>query len=457
MNKLSLSVKNIHVAYPKKTVLKGVSTEFKHSQIHMLIGENGAGKSTLTKVICGDILPASGELFLNNQKISINTPHDAIEHGIVCVHQRPLLSESISIMENLRLGVKKFNRQKAETLLKQWLPDAKPSTLVKNCGGDTRFFISLTGALLKNPEILILDEPGALLDLPQREFLFARLKSFASEGMNIIVITHYMNEAEKYGDTITCLEDGTISSRNEIPHPQQLEKLTAADDKDTDNFYLRFTDINCTPLNKPKITDFSFMAEAGKITLICGQVEDGRETLEDFICGMSQAKQRGTLTIKDKEREFSFKIKNENFTRRKLEKSPFTFGIIPSNKTFRGSNPKLSIFQLLTANCGLKTNQEQLEFTQQLIQKADVNITPQEKAVALSGGMLQRLILEREISRNPDILILCEPVQGLDYSSTNKLCQRLQKIASEGKIVLVLSSSEFPKEICSTIYELEKL
>lgn len=460
---LNLSVQNIVLKYPKKSVLNGVSVDFDHSQIHALIGENGAGKSSLIKIICGDILPTEGKILLNNVDAEIKSPADAIKHGIVCVHQRPLLADGITIMENLMLGAAKFDKKKALSLLEEWLPGVSARTLVKNCSGDMRFFTSLVGALLKKPEILILDEPSALLDSKQRDFLFEKLKAFAAGGMNIIVITHFMDEAKKYGDTVTYLEEGLVSKPKADFFMRQgasgADLRDKSENSGKDNFTLSFHHLTSLPFDKPAIRDFSFTAKGGQITLILGQAEDGRETLEDAICGMSGAKESGQLQIKAPEKEFNFTIKKGNFTRRQLEKSPFRFGIIPSNKTFRGSNPNLTIFQLLSTFDSRKNKSDTASKREQalsLIKKADVNISLNDKAEYLSGGMLQRLILEREIGKNPDILILCEPVQGLDSISTSKLCQRIQKIAEEGKIVLVLSSSEFPQEICHKIYKLEK-
>lgn len=458
---MNLSLNGISVKYSHKTVLKSVTTEFASGQIHMLLGENGAGKSTLTKIICGDILPTEGQIFINGTETQIKSPHDGIKNGIVCVHQRPLLAESISIMENLILGVQDFNKNKAEELLKFWMPETKSNTLVKNIGGDQRFFTSLCSALLKNPKLLILDEPSALLDLQQREILFLQLQSFAKNGMNIIVITHNMDEAKKYADTITYLKDGVITEPDSSFLNQDLnaidsKKLSAENKTDIENKGLIYKaeKLNSRPLNKPAIFDISFEAKAGEITLICGAAESGRESLEDLICGMDSSRSTGTVLISDKKRNFRFKIKNGNFSRRKMEKSDFTFGIIPSNKNFRGSNPQLTVLQLLTS--GIRGRKRELEnYAEKLIKKADINIKTYEKASCLSGGMLQRLILEREIEKNPDIMILCEPVQGLDVLSAQKLCETLKKLAKQGKIILVLSSSEFPKEICEKTYILQ--
>ena len=175
---------------------------------------------------------------------------------------------------------------------------------------------------------------------------------------------------------------------------------------------------------------------------------------------MGCEKQSGRLEISDSApenpRHFSFSIKNGNFTRRKLEKSPFTFGIIPSNKTFRASNPELTILQLLTAGAKVQKDKDEKFSALSIIKNADVNISPYDKAGYLSGGMLQRLILEREIAKNPDILILCEPVQGLDSERTEKVFKSIRDFADMGKIVIVLASSDFPRKICDSIYTLEK-
>ena len=187
--------------------------------------------------------------------------------------------------------------------------------------------------------------------------------------------------------------------------------------------------------------------------MIYGQAEDGRDTLEDIITGMNFARQTGFLEIKDQNRDFSFKIKNGNFTRRILEKSPFKFGIIPSNKSYRGSNPELTVKQLLTT---MYSNSKEKDYVPYLIKKAGINILPDDKVSMLSGGMLQRLILEREIAKNPDIFIFCEPVQGLDSERSRKVFEGIRKIADDGKIVIVLAAEDFPKDLCEKIYSLEK-
>ena len=116
-----LELKDIHVKYSYKTVLRGINLTFEKGKIYSLLGENGAGKSTLAHVLCGDILPTSGEILLDGKKLNIKNPKDAIKSGIVCVHQRPLLAPSLSIQDNLRIGISHEMTKKIPEFAKKWI------------------------------------------------------------------------------------------------------------------------------------------------------------------------------------------------------------------------------------------------------------------------------------------------------------------------------------------------
>lgn len=453
---IDLQLKDINVKFSYKTVLNNLNLEFSHGKINMLIGENGAGKSTLAKVVCGDIQPSSGTILINNKKIEFKSPKDAIKQGIVCVHQRPLLADGISVYENLLLGAKKTDKKTILSLIDEWIHIDK-NTLVKDIGGDTRFFTSLIGALLKKPKILILDEPSSLLDNEQRQFLFTKLQEFTKKGMNVIIITHNSVEAKKFADTLTLLVKGECDLNTKDiesyfdKKAHSFEKVSTPTASKNSFFEIKF--LESRPLTKPSIFNISFTAYEGQITLISGLIESGRETLEDSICGMSESRVKGTLRIQKEEKSFTCNM-SKNYSIRTLKKSGFKIAILPSNKTFRASNPSLSILQLLTSASNFSSEKDSLEYASSLLKSADVNITLSEKASALSGGMLQKLILTRELSSNPEIIILCEPLQGLDNASSLLFCERLTKLANSNKIVIVLSSSEFPNDICNSIYEL---
>lgn len=360
-----LELRNIHVNYSYKTVLTNVSLNFNAGTIYSLLGENGAGKSTLAHVLCGDILPTGGSIYLNEKKLTIRNPKDAIKNGIVCVHQRPLLAPSISIRDNLRIGVSHKMTKLIPDLAKNWLPGRDLSEPVKNISEQETFNTSLTGALLKSPFVLILDEPP-FLDTQ-------KIRTLAKSGIIIIIITHSFKEAIENSDEVVLLKDGRVLEKtpaSELTEKQIKEKL----------FGLTKT------ISKP-----------------------------DFI----------------EEKEISEEEVLE------MRKKSSGIGYIPSDRTFRASNPQLSVFQLCTAYHTNKKQKELENYSQTLLQKADVNIRLYEKALCLSGGMLQRLILERELAENPKELYLFDPTHGLDAEATERLYSRLEGLAKKGVKIII--------------------
>lgn len=358
-------INNIHVKYSYKTVLKGISLNFQPGQIYSLLGENGAGKSTLARVICGDLQPTSGQLFLDDKEIHLSSPKAAIAHGIVCVHQRPLLAPTISILDNLRIGTSRAQLQRIPELTEKWLPGKKLSEPVKNLNEKELFYTSLTGALLKNPRILILDEPPALDT--------KKIRNLAESGLTIIIITHSFKEALEKSDEVVLLKDGQI-----------LEIQPAA-----------------------------LLTEAG---------------IKEKLFGLTR------------EIKLPSEISKQEITEEEVLQKRTVLprvGYIPSDRVFRASNPDLTVLQLLTAYHTNLKKTELEKFAEKLLLDANVNIRLREKASCLSGGMLQRLILERELAEKPDTLYLFNPTQGLDAEATERLYQRLCNLAQNGIKVII--------------------
>lgn len=493
---MNLYLQNICVKYEYKTVLNNISLNFKDGQIHFLLGENGAGKSTLAGIICGDVIPTSGILKTDTKTFEVGhqySPSRAIKNGIVCVHQHPMLAESLTIYENLQLGLKtkkhknsnfssfwlglKKNDIKTSSLLKKWLPETSPSTLIKDTGGDGRFFTALVSALLKNPSFLILDEPTALLDSSQKDFLFKNLQEYAKNGMNILIISHFENEAVEYADTITVLEEGQIKlhteekiseqqlasvllKKNDENDIKQQDTKTASSDWKNINThkknFIKYSNLNAKAGKLPGLYDLTFSATGGEITLLSGLPEDGLTALENIITGMCRTPFWGTFEACmdgiTKRLDLSPRNYNARVLRKKLLKNitneknmSIRTAIIPSDRLFRSADPELTIRELLF---------DSPMPAEKLIQEAQVNINPDEKVKCLSGGMLQRLILQRELSYKPQLLILCEPLQGLDIAATEKICGILTAQAKNGCLILILASS-FPENICHKIYRLK--
>lgn len=445
---MNLELKDIDFSFSHKVVLDKLNISFMEGQLHGLLGENGAGKSTTANIICGELSPSSGQILLNNQEVHFSCPKDAIENHICYVHQRPMLCEDITIYENLIIGLTKPQIKNIPTLAKQFIPEINLKTPIFHVTSDYRFFISLTNALLKNPKILILDEPSALLNKEQVNFLYKNLCSLAEKGMNLIVITHSKEEAETYCDDVFYMK------RIET-EPQQPQSPKTASEKSLENnsekpkIEINWNNVSCKTKNHIPLKNINLCVKSGQITLIKGYAEQGLSQLEDIICGMNKFKCQGTLNIHKENQNILFNLAKGFSTYKLRYKSGLKTGIIPTNKKYRGANPELYIKDMLSFKQDYISPEE-------IIKKSKINITKDEKAWALSGGMLQRLLINRELANKPELLILCNPLQGLDNESCQNVIKKLKKLTVENAAILILSNADFPEQVCDKVYYLNK-
>ena len=351
------------------------------------------------------------------------------------------------------------NKEQLYMLKATWTPNLNLDSYVRDLGGNMRFYVSLLGSLMRKPACLILDEPSAFLDMEERKRLYRNLRKLADKGTTVIIITHSTEEALSYTDSVSLLHEGTVVRQFETPQEYssylETQNLTKPYIPDisvstTRIQCLEIKEASSRPKNKPVLLQVNIKANYGEITSVLGLQEAASLTLEDLVTGMESSTAKGTVifTSPDGKRQKLNIAKGQyNTTFLRLHKA----AIIPSDKTFRASNPELTIEQMMSVY-DRKVSKEKLL---SLIQKANVNITLKESARNLSGGMLQRLILERELYTNPDLLILCNPMQGLDFQSQAKLCKRISTLAQQGKAILIIGAADFPLKLCNNIYRLE--
>ncbi|MCI1209976.1 MAG: ATP-binding cassette domain-containing protein [Treponema sp.] len=468
---MTVTLEKISKRFSLKTVLDSVTAEFREGKIHALVGENGAGKSTLAALISGEKQPTSGVIKLDGEPVLFENRREAAQRGILLVHQRPLLARSITVKENILLGTASSARsrnyiKRLSDLRDHWAPGLNLNAIVQNIGADARFQTALLSALFRTPAVLILDEPSASLDWEQRRLLYADIRMLAETGTAVIVITHSMEEAALFTDTVTVLSRGTVAahyadSKSFKPGTEGYKDFTIKTagaipgrSSFTDgNTYLSFRNITVRPQNRPALFDISFTAFSGGITLIKGLQEAGLGTLENVITGMETARAGGLVTLASGKTKFSINLHKQHLTTALLRgKHSLQAGIVPTDRTFRGANPDLSVGMIVTT---YYTGRHPEQYARYLIDKAGIKITPSESAANLSGGMLQRLILARELDRKPPFIIMCEPLQGLDTASSGDLCTLLAAAARQGSAVIVLSATPFPEKTCSSVYKLE--
>ncbi len=469
-----IQLKDICRNYSSKKVLNGINLSFSEGKINALLGENGAGKSTLAGIICGDIKPSSGQIVIDGADTVFNSAKEAIDKGIILVHQKPLLSSAISVKENILLfsreTVKHFSlnrefkqiEERLSLLKQQWAPSLDLNCIVKDAGGDSRFYTALLGALLRQPSCLLLDEPSALLNAEQKDALYANLEKLCASGVTVIVITHSSAEAVRYARSVTLLKDGVLFRQfadgseygdylnerdKETFVPRQdasFGKKDIAADKRR-GICLEARNICAYPQNKASLNDIVIKTNYSSITIVKSGSDGALSTLEDIVTGMADFPYKGEILYDD----CSINKFDSIFLRSKKA------AVIPEDKNIRASNSNLTVEQMLTVyNCS--GSQKELNVhAQNLIQKASVSINADEKVSSLSGGMLQRLVIERELSLNGDLIILSHPLQALDVSAQNELCRKLISLKDCGKAILIIGADDFPLSFCDRVYVIE--
>ncbi|MBO4706000.1 MAG: ATP-binding cassette domain-containing protein [Spirochaetaceae bacterium] len=479
-----LSAYKISKSYPRKTVLDEVSLSFEGGRIYALLGENGAGKTTLASVLIGSLRPDSGKLLLDGAEID-RSPAEVCR--IAAVNQIPELVDGVSVLDNCILGAEPAGhsgiirrgaaRKELESLCRQWNTGEILNKKTFNLTAQERFYAAFLSALYRNPDFLILDEPSATLSGNERASLFESLSEAARDGLCVIFITHDIKEAVRYSDAVYVLRDGIVSARYEADELKKadedgcVKKIYSAmfgeaasagtsstvSNNITDSSkvplsdargdeILQFDGVSAAPYRKASLYDVSFAVQSGVITCITGQKEAGLETLEDIVTGMNEYPVSGEISLMG--------APCKRLTPSMLRE--LGAGIVPSDKTHRASSPLLSVRDILTARYGKETS---------IIDASGVDILPDEPVVNLSGGMLQSLVIERELYKEQDadgsheapgvhassghftggqkkipLLIFANPVYGLDRRRTSAILHRIKSEAQKGAAVLVLST-----------------
>lgn len=493
---MQIVLSHVSKHFGKKVALDDVNVTMSSGSLFAFVGENGAGKSTLAKIVSGK-LDYDGNIFtgksLENDITSKNsiTSNTRGLYDVQIVSQVPVLAESITIKENIFLGLKETKENQIilnENILR-WTDGLKLNSYVKDIGGAARFYTSLMQVLLKPFDILILDEPGAYLDDNQRKKLFENLSKLKKQNKIIMVISHDKKEIVNYADEIVLLKKGKMMKHfsavyNKTSDEKQLiideikksiESNDAILNKQMGEFRKKSTDenLNCDrnnksdfsfevyslcsrPVDMPLIEDISFSIKSGSVTMIKGLAESGLLTLEDVLTGMQKNNISGQFTFIKDENVISVQNLSPDFLRNVLAKKiGLKIGIVPSNKTLRASNPDLTVEQLLLTSSvplNLKTINEHVS---KIINASGLEVDKNQKVKSLSGGMLQRLILERELSFDPDVLIMCEPLAGLDMQKTEIIIDKIIGIRNRSGAVLILSTEDFNKDIFDKKYKLE--
>lgn len=452
-----LEMKNITKQFPGVLANDDVNLSVEKGSIHALMGENGAGKSTLMNILYGLYSPSSGKILLNGKEISIDNPRDAIDQGIGMVHQHFMLIPALSVIENVVLG-KKDNKKIIDlkkdadafvALGAKYNMKIDPYALIEDLTVGQQQRVEILKAIYRGAEILILDEPTAVLTPQEVTELFKIMNQLKDEGKTIIFISHKLKEVLTICDTITVLRLGRSqpsvpsagTTREELAEMMVGRKVILNVPKGEYKPGENVLEMNnvFTKKGSGSLDDVSLEVKRGEILGIAGVDGNGQDALIDAITGLTKVTS-GTVKIKGKE------VTNAS-ARTILEQK---VSHIPADRHKRGMVAPMSIRENMILVSYYKEPFSRHGFinwkfvnenSEKIVEQFKVK-TPNidEAGGKLSGGNQQKMVLGRELTRDPDLVIAAHPVRGLDIGATEYVHECLIDERDKGNAVLLVST-----------------
>lgn len=452
-----LEMRNITKAFFGKCANQGVNLSIAHSEIHALLGENGAGKTTLMNILYGIYQADGGEILLDREPVHITSPKVAIEHRIGMVHQHFTLVPTLTVSENITLGLKSpgypfVNRrsldEKIRTLSHRYGLDVDPTALVSTLSVGQQQRVEIIKLLYREAELLILDEPTAVLTPQEVESFFTVLRRLRSEGHSVIIITHHIEEVLAITDCVTVLRNGcnagdvetSKTSKEELSMLMIGRKLQREQRQTValfqDRAGLVITDV---ALKDGRLAPVSLSIAPGKIFGIAGVDGNGQKELAELILGIRKS-QGGSITLD------GVSLDQVGIHQRK----DLGIGYISDDRL----SDSLVIDMDLMENMLLKLHGKKSVKRYGLLDRKALQVHT-ERAVGeyqiktsslscpvrlLSGGNQQKLILAREMEGNPRLVVACQPTRGLDIGASETVHKILLALRSNGCSVLLISA-----------------
>ncbi|ADL03124.1 ABC transporter ATP-binding protein [Lacrimispora saccharolytica] len=459
--KEALRVENIVKVYSNGVMAnKGINFSVRAGEIHALSGENGAGKSTLMKIIFGEEQPTSGDIYVNGVKTIITSPQLAISLGIGMVHQHFMLVPSLTVTENVILGVepkkgflinrKNAHKQVAE-MAEKFNMQINPRARIQELTVGQKQKVEILKALFRGAKILILDEPTAVLTPQETTELFEELKRLKNNGYTIIFISHKLNEVKELCDRISIIRQGRsmgLYGMKEVTE-QDISNLMVGRDvilnieKNPPKLgapTIHVKDLCITgESGKTYVNKLSFLLREGEILGIAGVEGNGQSELAEALTGLRKY-DSGCVELCGKE------ISGLNIGEiRKLSVSH-----IPEDRMTTGVAPALSITEnALSDKISSKQFSKHGIIGKRRIKQYGLDMAreyqvlcknPDVRIDSLSGGNIQKAVLARELSSDPKIIIANQPTRGVDVGATEFIRKRLIKMRDNKKSVLLISS-----------------
>ncbi len=453
-----LSLSKATKLYAGVPAIDGVDFELRRGEIHALVGENGAGKSTLTKVMAGVVTLTSGRMMVDGADIAPQTPLEARHLGIAMVFQENSLVPTMTVAQNLFLGQEKFyNRLRgiyiaAQQFLQSLNFDVTPTATVSGLGAAKKQMVEIARAVLHRAKVIIFDEPTATLTPEEKKYFFDLVRDLKKRGVSIIFISHALEEALLLADRITVLRDGKHVVTDDATKFDRARIVQAMVGRDLSNTLYGARKEKVRPLGRrvltvqnlkmaPMVKNNSLSVFAGQITGVFGLVGAGRTETFKIVSGVMK-------------RDFFHGgevLLNDRPVRYRVPAPAVQAGIayVTEDRKVEGFFETASIARNLylgllakfpSGRAWLSRRESNLAGTTWIERLKVRAIGDEVKVVELSGGNQQKVVIAKSLIQDPELIIFDEPTRGVDVGAIVEIHELINKLADEGRAVVVISS-----------------
>jgi len=462
MDNYAIEMLGITKRFPGIIANDNVTIQLKKGEIHALLGENGAGKSTLMSVLFGLYQAEEGKILKDGKEVKINNPNDANDLGIGMVHQHFKLVECFSVLDNIILGVedtkagflkKDEARKKVLTLSEKYNLKVDPDALIENITVGMQQRTEILKMLYRENEILIFDEPTAVLTPQEIEELMQIMKNLAKEGKSILFISHKLNEIMSVADRCSVLRKGKYIGTVNISETNQ-EALSAMMVGRQVSFAVEKSECNPGEVvleveslcvggrskTKNAVNNVSFNVRRGEIVCIAGIDGNGQSETVQAVSGLIPVKS-GKLILCGKDITKAPVRKRSLSGMSHIPEDRHKHGLVLDYSLEENMVLQRYFEEEFTNKAGFLKKKNIRAYAEKLIEKFDVRSGqgPVTKARSMSGGNQQKAIIAREIDKNPELLVAVQPTRGLDVGAIEYIHKQLVEQRDKGKGVLLVS------------------
>ncbi len=456
-----LLMDKITKVYPNGFVAnKEVTLSVNKGEIHRLVGENGAGKSTLMKILFGIEQPEEGRILVKGKEVKISDPLEAIANGIGMVHQHFMLVPSLTVAENVVLGMEPkknglFDFEEAVRITQEAVDKynlkVDPRARVEDIPVGFKQKVEIVKALVRGADILVLDEPTAVLTPQETAELFVELKNLRDQGHTIIFISHKLNEIKELCDRLTVLRLGKSVGTAIVADvtEQDISRMMVGRDvvlkvektpAKPENTVLKVKNLSVVnDEGKTIVDDISFSVRKGEILGVAGVEGNGQSQISEAITGLLDY-QSGTITVNGEDVKGKKIRQIREMGVSHVSEDRMTYGIAAT--TGVKDNVISDRYYKKEFNKGILLNDKKInELADQLIKDYLIKCDDRDQAVRmLSGGNMQKVVVAREFSNNPHLVIANQPTRGVDVGATEFIRKRIVELRDEGTAVLLISA-----------------